>query len=104
LVRLPWRYRWSSAAAHCGDEDSSGALDFSLWRRRYEPKQWRSILLERDDDLTVLRLRRTTINGRPLGSDRFVAKLEAALNRRLRPAKAGRPRRELRSESVRKKR
>jgi hypothetical protein len=39
----------------------------------------------------VLRLRRSTFNGRPLGSDRFIAKLESALNRRLRAPKMGRP-------------
>jgi hypothetical protein len=38
------------------------------------------------------KLRFHTNRGRPLGSDGFAARLEAALNRRLRPLPEGRPR------------
>ena len=40
----------------------------------------------------VLRLRLRTQTGRPLGSDSFLAKLETALGRRVRPLPVGRPR------------
>ncbi|MCU0914280.1 MAG: hypothetical protein MUC88_06945, partial [Planctomycetes bacterium] len=39
----------------------------------------------------LARLRRRTHTGRPLGIDRFLAKLEAALGRRVRPLPVGRP-------------
>jgi hypothetical protein len=37
-------------------------------------------------------LRLNTYSGRPLGTDAFVARLEVALGRKLRPGKGGRPR------------
>jgi hypothetical protein len=45
---------------------------------------------EKREALSKLRLH--TNCGRPLGSDGFVARLEAAMNRRLRPLPEGRPR------------
>jgi putative transposase len=97
MVRAAWRWRWSSAAIHCGDaKDAFGMLEASGWRRRWSPDAWRAILRQRDDEALVERLRRSTFNGRPLGGDRFIAKLEAKLNRRLRPNPVGRPRKKTR--------
>ena len=45
-----------------------------------------------DDEQQIARLRLCTSRGRPLGSDKFVAKLEILLGRRLRPLPRGRPR------------
>jgi putative transposase len=95
LVRLPWRYPWSSAAAHCGEanpENPAGLLDRAVWSRRYTAAEWRRILLQPGEEALTTRLRRSTFNGRPLGGDRFIAKLEVRLRRRLRPLKIGRPR------------
>ena len=91
LVRLAWRYPWSSAAAHCGEADRSGLLDVAVWRRRYNPDAWRAILKQVEDEQMIQRIRSQTFNGRPLAGDHFVAKLEAKLHRRLRPARMGRP-------------
>lgn len=103
LVRLAWRYRWSSAAAHCGEVDEFDLLEPALWSRRYTALQWRRILQQPDDELIAERLRRSTFNGRPLGGDRFVARLEAMLNRRLRAPKMGRPPKKQRSKGRRKR-
>jgi putative transposase len=93
LLRAPWRYRWSSAAAHCGDaDDPFELLDLSAWRRRWSPEDWRAILRDRDDPDLIDTFRRSTLTGRPLGGDRFIAKLETKLNRRLRARPVGRPR------------
>jgi hypothetical protein len=46
---------------------------------------------EKKEDLERIRL--STHRGRPLGSDRFLSKLEHALGRRLRPLQVGRPKR-----------
>lgn len=56
-----------------------------------EPEQWKVKLMEADEQRDE-RIRLRTQTGRPLGSDRFVSKLEAALGRRLRPLPVGRPR------------
>lgn len=91
LVRLPWRYQWSSAAAHCGQPDKSGVLDLAAWRTFVRRRAWRGILQQPEDDGLVLRIRRQTKTGRPLASDALLAKLERRLGRRLRAAPVGRP-------------
>lgn len=112
LVRFAWRYPWSSAAERCGESHPVATaaprasrskhagrasvtpaelLEPDVWSERYRPHQWRRLLQQPEDDALIKRLRRNTFNGRPLGSDRFIAKLEAALNRRLREPKMGRP-------------
>ena len=70
LVRKPWRWRWSSAAAHCG-RAGGGLLDLSRWRQM-DGQEWIECLTEPQDDEIVSRLRLCTSRGRPLGSDRFV--------------------------------
>ncbi|MCH8344934.1 MAG: transposase [Planctomycetes bacterium] len=91
LVRLPWRYQWSSAAAHCGQPDRSGVLDLTAWRTFVRRRAWLGILQQPEDDSLVLRIRRQTKTGRPLASDAFLAKLERRLGRRLRAEPLGRP-------------
>jgi len=93
LVRRAWRYRWSSAAAHCGGKDASGLLDLAAWSKLL-PREgsWRQSVGKATDAEAVRRLRTWTHRGRPLGSDSFVSKLERAVGRRLRPLSVGRPR------------
>ncbi len=92
LVRMAWRYPWSSAAAHCGQNDSSGLLDTRRWAKLFPPETWAALLREPEDEAMLEAMRSGTFRGRPLGSDRFIARLEAALGMRLRPNPVGRPR------------
>ena len=92
LCRKAWRWPWSSAAAHCGGDDASGLLDLAGWCQQMETDRWRDLLTRADDPEQLARLRLCTSRGRPLGSDKFVAKLETVLGRRLRPLPPGRPR------------
>jgi len=92
VVRRAWRWAWSSAGAHCGHADGSGLLDLGWWWRRIDAAAWREALTQPQDEAIVRKLRLWTSRGRPLGSDRFVAKLERLLGRRLRPLPVGRPR------------
>ena len=98
IVRKPWRYAWSSAAAHVGEKDGSAVLDVETWRKDWDwsPRRWRRMLEEGLDEDMVGRLRRQTFRGRPLGSDGFMSKLERRLGRRLRPLPIGRPRKKKR--------
>jgi len=94
LCRKPWRYEWSSAAAHVDEQAESEILNLRKWYRRMSAEQWRAKLAEGLTDAEMERLRLRTHTGRPLGSDSFLSKLETALGRRVRPLPGGRPRKE----------
>jgi len=93
MVPAPWDFPWSSAAAHCGRApDSSGLLDLNAWFAKMPPDDWVDTLraIARSHE-AVDRVRLHTRTGRPLGSDAFVAKVEASLGRRVRAVPRGRP-------------
>ena len=92
LVRRAWRYPWSSAAVHIGGPDRTGLVGLGTWEQRWPVHLWREMLVSDDDEAIVAGLRANTARGRPLGSDRLLAKLERRLGRRLRPLPVGRPR------------
>lgn len=92
LVRVAWRYAWSSAAAHCGKgADESGLLDLAWWAERSRGLDWPAALRRRQDEKELAGIRLGTHRGRPLGSDSFLSKMESLLGRRLRPLPVGRP-------------
>jgi putative transposase len=92
LCRAPWRWRWSSAAAHVGGKDDVLVRAGPLLKRA--GMDWRDFLLEPLGDAQAARIRSHESTGRPLGSERFVVRLEKALGRVLRRLPAGRPRKE----------
>ena len=121
LCRKPWRYEWSSAAAHVDEKIESnvlgkrgqvqpaarnpsaslrtgcaipGFLNLRKWYGRISAEQWRTKLAEGLTDVQIDRLRLRTHTGRPLGSDSFLSKLETALGRRVRPLSRGRPKKD----------
>ena len=102
LCRKAWRWPWSSAAAHCEGKDPTGLLDLAEWGKQMDEQRWRHLLTLVDDEQQVARLRLCTSRGRPLGSDKFVAKLETLVGRRLRPLPRGRPRKTKRPKSKKK--
>lgn len=91
MVRKPWRYKWSSAAAHVGGKDVASLLDLGAWRKDWSERTWRRMLDESIEDPTVESIRRHTSRGRPLGTDSFVSKVERLVGRRLRARPVGRP-------------
>lgn len=92
LARVPWSYRWSSAAAHTGRPDATGLLDLKAWSGLLSGVNWKETLKGGDDKEMLAALRLHTQTGRPLVSDAFLSKLERTLGRRLRPLPVGRPR------------
>ena len=92
LVRLAWRYEWSTPRRIALAEDPSGLLDLPAWRRQRRGPDWQAALRQPADEAQTALLRLCTHTGRPLGSDSFLAKLETLLGRRLRPLPRGRPR------------
>lgn len=92
LAKKPWTYPWSSAAAHCGRGPARPPLDMADWRERTGGTDWIATLEAVAGDPEVeSRIRLYTRTGRPLGGDRFLSKLEALLERRIRPLPEGRP-------------
>lgn len=91
MVRAAWQYRWSSASAHVGGSDGSDLLNMQAWAAQWDARRWKQELGRPDEAAALTGLRQSTHTGRPLGSDRFLSKLEAALGRRLRPLPVGRP-------------
>jgi putative transposase len=91
LVRLAWKYRWSSASAHLGQADPAGLISAGEWERLAAGIDYRALLARPEDMEVLCRLRTSTHTGRPLASDAFLAKVERAVGRRLRPLSVGRP-------------
>ncbi|HUW60134.1 MAG TPA: transposase [Candidatus Bathyarchaeia archaeon] len=94
LTRVPWTYRWSSAAAHTGGLDPAQLLDLETWSDLVSTANWKEKLTAADDKQIIAALRLNTQTGRPLAADSFLTKLERKLGRRLRPLPVGRPRKQ----------
>ena len=86
LCRAPWRWRWSSAAAHVAGRDDGLVRVGPLLER---VKDWREFLAEALDLEEAELLRRHERTGRPLGKPAFLDRIERTLHRVVRPAKRG---------------
>jgi putative transposase len=93
MVKAPWDYPWSSAAAHCGHgTDASGVLDLQTWFETIPAQSWKATLNEiGESDAIVERIRNHTRTGRPLGSETFLSRIEKTLDHRVRALSVGRP-------------
>ncbi len=92
MVRVPWRYRWSSAAFHVGnvpddplvgDRTLNGLVD-----------DWRELLRSDPDEEDVLR--KTVRTGRPCGDERFIRSAEKRTGRNFHTRSPGRPKKQVR--------
>jgi len=70
---------------------SSGLLDLRRRGTLWTGERWAAELMRGDGAEFVERLRSQTGRGRPLGSDRFLSKVEKLHGRRVRPLPIGRP-------------
>ncbi len=93
IVRRAWDYEWSSARFHAGVSSPPPWLDMSWWSCWMNATDWKAEL-RRGTMEEVEEVRAHTRRGHPLGSDDFVAKMEAVVGHRLRPLPVGRPRRQ----------
>jgi len=87
LCRAPWRWRWSSAAAHVAGRDD-GLVRVSPLLERV--KDWQAFLMEALEAQEIELLRRHERTGRPLGTSAFLDRIERTLGRIVHPAKRGR--------------
>jgi error-prone DNA polymerase len=74
------------------EQDMVPLADMTAWERMAAGIDYRVLVTRREDKEVTARLRTSTHTGRPLASDAFLAKVERALGRRLRPLPVGRPR------------
>ena len=89
LCRVPWRYKWSSAAFHVGENPTDPLVKVE----GSEPvDDWREYLAEPDADEVMCLIRRETAVGRPIGDVLFVRRLEKRLDMTLTRRPPGRPR------------
>jgi REP-associated tyrosine transposase len=70
MVKEAAEYRWSSAAAHLTDSDTSGILDMDWWRRE-APTKWNEALKTQETEQETS-LRSCTYSGRPFAEEAFV--------------------------------
>jgi putative transposase len=86
LVKRAWQYPWSSAGAHVRGKDDVLVKVKPMLKRVAD---WREYLAAELDSTDMEILRRHTRTGRPLGSHKFVERLEAKIGRALAPGKPG---------------
>lgn len=86
LVERAQDWRWSSTRAHLRGRDD-GITALRPIRDRFA--DFADLLATDDDAERVARLRAAESIGRPLGDDRFVARIERLTKRRLKPGKRG---------------
>ncbi len=94
VVRLPWEYKWSSAAAHVDGKDNFGLLNLPWWQSAAGRIDWRQALGLQQDEKQIREIRMSTTVGRPLAGDAFMSKLETTIGKRLRPLPVGRPKKQ----------
>jgi putative transposase len=87
LCRVPWRWPWSSAAAHLAGRDDALVRVQPLLERTGD---WREFLREGLEANEADLFRRHERTGRPLGEASFLERIEKAVGRMVRPMKAGR--------------
>ncbi|MHC4541714.1 MAG: transposase [Planctomycetota bacterium] len=92
MCRCAWSYPFSSASAHIGRVDKSGLLNLAKWRKQSADMDWKRELSTGEDRQERKVIKKSCLNGRPLGSDRFISRLERLVGSRLRARPVGRPR------------
>jgi len=98
MVRRPWTYRWSSAVFHTGKNDEFGLMDKARWQKQSSGINWKKVLQEKLEKLDLNTLKVYSRTGRPLGSDKFISKIEVMLGCRLRALPIGRPKKKKESK------
>ena len=92
IVAKAERYRWSSAAAHCGLRgDPLLSRDPAWLQELASVADWPAWLAEIDAPDRLTELRQQVARGFPCGAPGFVERLERTLGRAIKPQLRGRP-------------
>lgn len=82
-------YEWSSARARLSGKDDRFVSVAPLLS---QVASWADFLKKGVEDMDARKMRLHSNTGRPLGGEAWIGRLEKKTNRRLKPARAGRPR------------
>ena len=86
-------YRWSSAAAHCGNRSDSLLNLKSVWSKQFAViDNWSAWLSEGDEMGEIQTLRQNVEKGLPCGGANFILRLGKMVGRQLEYRPQGRPR------------
>jgi putative transposase len=91
LVRVACDYLWSSAAARLGLTPAPGFLRLDPWAQHYTAGEWGSLLAGNADPEVEQKVRVSTRQGKPCGSEDFIAEVEGRVGRDLKVREVGRP-------------
>ncbi|MFC1501108.1 transposase [Elusimicrobiota bacterium] len=91
LVEKPWDWEWSSARYHIGKGKPAVPLGDLFELIDMNRNNWKSFTDSFDDENVIDAIRNNTMNGRPLGVDAFLEKLENVFGVNLRNITKGRP-------------
>jgi len=92
IVRKTENYKWSSARAHCGISEDDILTKKKKWMDKYERiDNWSEWLRVEEEEDRIELIRRNTNKGIPIGSERFIRRLEKISQRVLHYRPVGRP-------------
>ena len=92
IVRKPWRWKWSSAGVHVGQEEGVINLENITSLIDTTEEEWKEYIDLGENEEKVEEIRKHTLLGRPLGTKDFIAKLGKRIGRVLNVLPRGRPR------------
>lgn len=102
MVKKAENYKWSSAKGHCGITKDEILTTKKKWLNKYEGiEDWSEWLRVEEDLENIDIIRRNTEKGLPIGSDRFIRKLESISDRILSYRPQGRPKKEFKKRIYR---
>ena len=91
IVRKPWRWKWSSAGIHVGQEEGVINLENITSLIDTTEEEWKEYIDLDENEEKVEEIRKHTLLGRPLGTKDFIAKLGKRIGRVLNVLPRGRP-------------
>ncbi|MBI3804715.1 MAG: transposase [Nitrospirae bacterium] len=95
IVKKPWGWKWSSAAAHIGGTEGQEYVVDLKDSLGISAKSWRKYIGSEENAADVEAIRRKTMVGRPLGEEGFIRRLSQKLGRAITVLPRGRPKKTL---------
>jgi len=92
LVKKAEDWQWSSAQIHLNKGQS--VLRLADVAEYMEVSDWGEYLSQKEDETAIAAIRSATLSGKPLGTGKFISKLEKIFGKHVRRLSAGRPKKQ----------